>query len=313
MAFIVRNRFINKDIINILYDVQSQCHNGKLSVIEDGSENIKVTCPRHSDGRESHPSCFVRKDNGYFNCFTCGFSGKYFPNFINECFNKFGDFGEDWLIVNYANDYDSNNLMLDKIELENNTNNETYLDESILDKFESYHPYMTQRHLSKETIEKYKIKYDKDTKCIVFPVWDINNKLKFLTRRSVEGKRFLIDKNASKSDIYLLNFVKNEPTVFIVEAQLSALVMNEWGYPCVALFGAGTQYEQIQELNKTSIKRFILVYDQDAAGIKGENRFIKYIDKSKFVDVLRLPKGKDPNDLTKDEFDNLVSLQLGNL
>ena len=64
------------------------------------------------------------------------------------------------------------------------------LDESILDTFESYHPYMTKRHLTKDIIDKYKIRYDKDYKALVFPVWDINGNLKFLTRRSVENKQF---------------------------------------------------------------------------------------------------------------------------
>ena len=43
---------------------------------------------------------------------------------------------------------------------------------------------------------------------IINPNIDINGKLKFLTRRSVEGKQFWIDRDASKKDCYLLNFVK---------------------------------------------------------------------------------------------------------
>ena len=309
MSIIVRDRIINKDIIDILYDIQRSCHNGKLAQISDGSTDIKVTCPHHSEGKERKAACFVNKDDGKFHCFVCNFKGVDFSKFVNECFNKTGDWGEDWLIANYASDYINQGLMLDKIDL-NSKVEQNNLDESILDKFESYHPYMTTRHLTKDVIDKYKIKYDKEYKSLVFPVWDINGDLKFLTRRSVEGKSFLIDKNADKSCIYLLNFVKYEPTVFVVEAQLSALVMNGWGYPTIALFGAGTNEEQINVLNRTGIRRFILCYDNDQAGWKGENRFKKYISNDKFVDSIRLPLYKDPNDMTKEEFTNLVSLQI---
>lgn len=309
----VRNRLIHKDIIDILYDVQRSCHNGKLSVIEDGSDNIKVTCPRHSGGHESKPACFVRKEDGVYNCFVCNFQGSDFSKFINECFDKYGDFGEMWLLSNYGGEFVENNIILDKIDLnKRNIIENKYLDESILDTFESYHPYMTKRHLTKDIIEKFQIKYDPIFKGIVFPVRDINGRLKFLTRRSVETKRFLIDKNASKEDIYLLNYVKNENTVFVVEAQLSALVMNGWGYPTIATLGAGISKEQVDVLNKTDIRRFILCLDNDQAGWKGVERFKRFIDKTKFVDVITLPIYKDPNDLTKEEFENLLSLQLHN-
>ena len=310
MSIFVRDRIINKDIIDILYDIQSSCRNGKLRTIEDRGEEIRVTCPKHSQGRELVPACFIRKEDGIFHCFVCDFKARDFSKFVGECFDKSQEYGEDWLIANYASDYVNQGLMLDKIDL-NSKIEQSSLDESILDKFESFHPYMTERHLTKDVIDKYGIKYDPATECIVFPVRDINGKLSYLTRRSVEGKKFIIDKNASKSDIYLLNYVKNEKTIFVVEAQLSALVMNGWGIPTIGMLGAGTSEEQIQTLNNTGIRRFILCYDNDSAGWKGVNRFKKYINKDRFIDIITLPKGKDPNDMTEEEFKSLVSLQLG--
>ena len=145
-----------------------------------------------------------------------------------------------------------------------------------------------------------------------FPSSDINDKIKFLTRRSVEGKKFLIDKGADKSDIYLLNEVikNNIKTVYVVEAQISALTLWGWGLPAIALFGAGTSEEQIDALNKTGIRRYILCYDHDQAGSKGAGRFMKYINNDVFVDEIEMPLGKDPNDMTEKEFKDLVSLQL---
>lgn len=309
----VRDRIINEDIISILYKIQSSCNNGKLRTIEDRGDEIRVPCPHHSNGLEKTPAMFIRKEDGLFNCFVCGFSGKNFSRFVGECFNRSEEYGEDWLIANYASDYINQGIILDKINISNNDTEDKYLDDSILEAFESYHPYMTKRHLTKDVIEKYEIKYDTDTQSIVFPVRDINGKLKFLTRRSVEGKKFIIDKNASKSDIYLLNYVRDKKTVFVVEAQLSALVMNGWGYPTIAMLGAGTTEEQMDTLNSTSIRRFILCYDNDSAGWKGVSRFKKFINKDRFVDVVNLPLNKDPNDMSEKEFNDLISLQLGNV
>lgn len=310
MSIVIKNKIINKDIVEILYNIQGSCRNGKLRTIEDRGDEIRVPCPHHSSGLEKTPAMFIRKEDGVFNCFVCGFSSNNFGKFVGECFNKTTAYGEEWLLINYANDYIDQDIVLDSINLQNQNNQQTYLDESILNTFESYHPYMTQRHLTKEVIDKYDIKYDSNLKMLVMPVRDINGKLKFLTRRSIEGKKFLIDKNASKEDIYLLNYVKYNDTVFVVEAQLSALVLNGWGFPAVAMLGAGISEEQMNTLNKTGIRRFILVFDNDSAGWKGVNRFKKFINNDRFVDEIWLPKGVDPNDMTKEEFDQIISLQL---
>lgn len=38
---------------------------------------------------------------------------------------------------------------------------------------------------------------------------------------------------------------------------------------------------------------------------------MKYINNDVFIDELEMPLGKDPNDMTEEEFRHLVSLQLG--
>ena len=66
----------------------------------------------------------------------------------------------------------------------------------------------------------------------------------------------------------------------------------------------------MEELNKTGIKHYILAYDPDPAGDKGKAKFKRYIRNNVFVDSLELPKGKDINDLSKEELDNIISLQV---
>ena len=104
---IVRDRVIDENIFNILAKIQGTCKNGKLSQYKLSGSGIAVTCPHHANGQEKHPSCYINLTNddvpfGYTHCFTCNFSGS-FSKFAGECFNRDEDYGESWLISNYAN------------------------------------------------------------------------------------------------------------------------------------------------------------------------------------------------------------------
>ena len=162
---------------------------------------------------------------------------------------------------------------------------------------------MEKRKISKEIANKFQIKYDPLTKTIVFPVRDVKGNLIFLTRRSIESKKFYIDSKAEKT-VYLLDeAIKNKLNqVIVVESQINALVSYSYGFPAVALFGAGTTKGQIEELNKTNIIHYILMYDNDEAGRKGAFKFKKMIKKNVFVTDIVMPKNKDVADCSKEEF-----------
>ena len=310
---ILDSYLIDEPIINILTKLRSELTNGKLAFIEQKNDYVRVTCPDHKSGLERHSSCSVYCGDGdlqygYYNCLTCGSKGNL-RLFVAKCFDKPYEFGKKWLIENFGHIYVTNKISLEEINLKKEKKEKDYLDESILEGFSDYHPYMTKRGLSDETIKKFELKYDPEYKAIVFPVRHVDGKLAFLTRRSTEGKRFYIDKGADKSVIYLLyNIVKdNIKEVVVCEGQFNRLTSWQYGYPRIALLGAGTTEEQIDVLNKTGIKHYILCYDNDPAGKKGASRFKKFIRKDVFVDEVTMPEGRDINDLTKEEFDKLLS------
>lgn len=89
---------------------------------------------------------------------------------------------------------------------------------------DSFHPYMIKRHLNQDICNKFKVKYDNKSESLVFPVWDENNNLVMLTRRSVLNKTFLIDKGIDKP-VYLLNYIQKENITkcIITEGQIDAL------------------------------------------------------------------------------------------
>ena len=58
-------------------------------------------------------------------------------------------------------------------------------------------------------------------------------------------------------------------------------------------------------LKKSGIRNYILCLDGDEAGDKGINRFKKNMSRDVFISTKLIPRWKDVNDLTKEEFDNL--------
>lgn len=306
---IIRNHIIEEPIINIVMQIRKEIGNNKLRVIQQKGDSVRVTCPSHKDGNESHPSCGVycgddpNIEYGKFHCFTCGASGSLY-HFVAECFNKDDEFGKQWLIDRYGKLYYNNLLDLAPIELYNNKKVEV-LDESFLDSLQSFHPYMNKRKLNQKVCEKFKVKYEPKTQCLVFPVWDEHSRLVMCTRRSVNNKTFIIDANKEKP-VYLYNFIKEKDIkeVTIVESQINCLTLWGWGYPSCALFGTGTKH-QYDVLNKSGITHYFLALDGDNAGDKGIKRFLENIRKDVFVDVILIPRGKDVNDLTLEEFETL--------
>lgn len=311
---IIDNHAIKQDIKEILSTLKSELSNGKLSNIQYKGDEVSITCPFHKEGKENKPSCFiyVGEDGkipwGTFHCFTCGEKGSL-VKFISGVLDCTESYAQKWLkdsftenvVEENAIDIDSPIMLTNFIN--NSGNNKSYLSEDILNDFQSWHPYIGQRHISKEIAERFQIKYDPATQTIVFPVRDVKNNLIFLTRRSIEGKKFYIDESASKT-VYLLNeAIKNKYNqVIVVESQINALVSYSYGFPAVALFGAGTTKGQIDELNKTNILHYILMYDNDEAGRRGANKFKKLIKNNAFITDIIMPKNKDVADCSKEEF-----------
>lgn len=312
MELQIKNKIITAPIEDILKAVRAESNNGYLNYIGNiKNDNVAITCPFHKNGQEQHPSCHVyaRHDNpnitfGTVHCFTCGKSVPLYA-LVGKCFDKDDEFGKQWLLDNFGNTITYDEELLPEIILDKPT--KKYLDNSILSSYNYFHPYLESRHLKKEICEYFQVGYDKDTDCITFPVWDENSNLIGITRRSVVGKKYIIEGNIDKP-IYLLNFIKQFKidSVIVVEGQVDALRAWSNGYPAVALFGAGTTQHQIDLLNKSGIYHFILMYDNDVAGRKGAEKFKRLISKDRLVTDILMPPFKDVGDCSKEELEELL-------
>lgn len=317
----INNYVIQTPIIEMLQDIQSKLLNGKLRDIRERGDEIVATCPFHKDGKEEKPSCYVycgdSKDglaSGTFHCFTCGEKGPFWK-FVAACFGKSDEWAKSYLSKNYGKYAGDSAISIDPIELPKQKASiyKTSLFRSQGDKrlerevdgYQSWHPYMAKRKLSRQVCETFQIKYDPVEKCIVFPVWDDQGNLVMLTRRSVMSKMFRIDADKQKP-VYLLNHLKknNISTAYVCESQINCLYLWSLGYPAIALFGTGSQ-QQYQILNRSGIEHYYLCFDGDQAGDNGIKRFLANIKPSVLVDIYVLPRGKDMNDLSAEEISAL--------
>lgn len=169
----INNFTISTPLIDIVKDIRNQIVNGKLKTVQLKSDNIRVTCPFHSGGFENRASSDIfigdsdKLEYGWFKCFTCGESSPFY-HFVSHCFDISDEAAKKWLIDNYADSEIVNSFSLPEIDLSKPKTK--IISDTVLQSFESFSPYVTGRKLSKSILDLFEVKYDKKSKCIVFPV-----------------------------------------------------------------------------------------------------------------------------------------------
>jgi len=310
----VGNKFILNPIEEILEVLRIQLHQAgidKLNSIKVSGNNIQISCPIHKEGKERKPSCGIsivenpKTPMGTVHCFTCSYRAN-FQEFVSNCFNynDHGRFGSNWLIQNFivgVNTQRTINRVGNRKEIKLNT----YIEEEELDSYRYIHSYMYKRKLTDEIIEKFDVGYDKETKCLTFPVWDKEGNCLFIARRSVNTKYFKYPEKVKKP-LYGRHFITDTiKTIIICESIINTLTCWVYGKPSIALIGLGNK-QQISELRRLNVRKYILALDPDEEGQNAAMRIRKYLkDSGKIISEFKLPLGCDINDLSKEEFLNL--------
>lgn len=330
------------DEMDILLELKNQLAlNGvqRFNSFRQLPNHIMFNCPMHKEGQERKPSCGITTAQiryadgrvvqpGSVHCFTCGYVDSL-EGMISKLFghDDNGQFGKEWLAKNFVtmeiekrtpielNLSRKKDIILPEIETPN------YVSEEELDSYRYTHPYMYKRKLTDDIIELFDIGYDNhftiknnnggsiSYRCITFPNRDIEGHTLFIARRSVDVKFFHYPKGTTKPvyGLYelLQRFGNDLPKELVIcESMFNCLTSWVYGRPAIAFNGTGDEY-QYKQLEKIPIRKFILALDPDEAGDKGRKRFHKYFDGKRMVTDLIIPKGKDVNDLSKEEFDNL--------
>lgn len=333
---------------NIREQVLQQQGREILRKIKKTGNNIMVCCPVHHDGQERKPSCGIltvnKKDHlaGEFHCFSCGAVGT-FEEFVSICFghDDKGEFGRNWLLENYVTGDDFERV--DAFEVETVTDakpeklnvikqqllkmnhqeikKQDYVSEEELASYRFYHPYMWKRKLTPEIVERYDVGFQKDylvyedektgykkyDDVLTFPCRDEDGNCLFVSRRSVNNKSFYLPLNIDKPVYGVYELPKGVQDVVICESVFNALTCAVYGIPALALFGTGAenQYKQLLEL---PVRHYVIGLDPDDAGTKGSYKLKKYLGNRKQLTKLIVPKGKDINDLSYEEFMSLPEI-----
>lgn len=310
----IDNKTISKPLIEIVKQIRLNINNGKLKELSISGDNIKVTCPFHKEGKENKASAYIfignsedqKVEYGWFRCFTCNEEGPFY-HFVAACFDKSDDWAKEWLLENFSDGLIEESLTLPLIDIDKKKVN-NYINDSILNQFENFHPYMNKRKLNEKVRQTFEVKYDPKTKCLLFPVRDEKGNLVMFTRRSVLDKTFIIDKDKEKP-LYLLYYIlqKNINKVLICEGQIDALTAWGYGFPACASMGSLSEH-QIELLNNSNINVLYTMFDNDSAGKKFTRILNSKIRKDIFI--INVPiiykNKKDINDLTDDEFWNCI-------
>ena len=334
--FEVKGVPILADELEILTELKNQVYEKRgidiLHKMKRSGDNIMICCPIHNDGQEKRPSCGIStvrhgdKPAGTVHCFACGYVDSL-DGMIAKCLGyEDTSYGTKWLMDNFVSGefYERPSLISD---LSRNTAVRTrnnFITEQELSTYRFTHSYVYQRKLTDEIIEKYDIGYQKDFRfeyedngvkkylppqeVITFPVRDSNGNCLFISRRSIYGKTFFLPRDITKPVYGIYELPKDCKEVIICESVFNALTCVAYGRPAVALFGTGDK-EQADILNRLPIRKYILALDPDEAGEKGCKKLRQAL-KHKMLGKLILPKGKDINDLTYEEFINLPEIML---
>jgi hypothetical protein len=322
--FRVAGKPVLVDDMLLLTELQRQLQiNGRqlFHKFKTSSGNIQFCCPIHKDGQERKPSCGISTEDktisgkyipaGTVNCFTCGYTSSL-EEMISHCFgyDDRGEFGKQWIINNFmVTDIDDRmdiELDFDKTQ---NVDNQKFVTEEELDKYRFYHDYMYIRKLNDVVIEKFDIGYDNETQCLTFPVRDVQGRTLFIARRGVTGKFFNYPENVDKPLYGIYELPKDCKEVIICESIFNALTCWVYGRPAIALMGLGSE-KQYEMLNNLNVRSLVLALDPDEQGDRATKKLQRNI-LHKIISVFMYPNYMyenklDINDLTKEQFDNIV-------
>lgn len=298
----------------------------RFHIFRNNGENIQTNCPFHKNGQERKPSFGVNGEIDKCHCFACGWSGTI-EEMISELYGyqDEGKFGKRWLIkrfntveietrpnimegFNGRNNItirNNNDIHRFKQHIQSNKSSEQYsgeITEEELDKYRYIHPYMYQRGLTDEIIERFDIGYDREREEITFPVKDIEGKCVFIASRSVKTKFFRLPKGLDKPVYQAYRFQHGEyKEAYITESFLNCLTCWKYNKPAMAMIGTGNK-KQYEILNNLPVRTYILCFDPDEAGRKATERFRKNVH-GKIIKELVYTDNRDINDL-QEEFLN---------
>lgn len=171
--------------------------------------------------------------------------------------------------------------------------------------------YFKDRGINQDTINKANISFC--TKGFyknraIIPYFDDEDKMIGFEARDItrlQEKKVLFPKNCKiNNNLYNINKAKNMREVIVVEGTMDTLYLMQNGFNVVSTCGANISIEQANILYKYFDKIY-LAYDGDNVGYFAMIKYGKKLALHLLVYIITLPNGKDPDEISGQEFRHL--------
>lgn len=175
------------------------------------------------------------------------------------------------------------------------------------------HPYLHERGVMKETVEKFGVGFFSGKGSmhdrIVIPIHNSKGELVAYAGRSIDGSepRYKFPAGFHKSmELFNVHRVKEEVSVVLVEGFFDCMKVTQAGFPCVALMGSTISNAQ-EEIIREYFAHVVVMLDGDEAGKQASDYIVDRLHRFVFqLNVVLLPDGNQPDDLSRSELQKLV-------
>jgi DNA primase len=267
-------------------ELQEQLKELGIKVVRINGREVACLCPIHND---KSPSFFFNLDSERFNCFVGCLKGRGIHQLAFQLNKKLDSTASTPL---------SHQLRVsEKVEVPHipslpsalNTPGEKYL---------------ASRKLNSDSISKWNIMYWAEKEAIVIPIEDAG----YITRRIKEKKYLTIPGTKIGSTLFgLSQFNPLAGSAILVEGSLDCIWLHQIGFNnALAIMHTSltpTQYTLLQGITS----KIYLMLDGDSPGETAAGKLKQQLKSNFIVKTVKLPEGKDPDNLSRPEILTLVN------
>ena len=179
------------------------------------------------------------------------------------------------------------------------------------------HAYLYERGLTAETAKTFGVGYFAGKGSmhdrIVIPIHNRMGELVAYAGRAIDGSepRYKFPVGFHKSlELFNLRRVRGEVSAVLVEGFFDCMKVTQAGFPCVALMGSAMSKAQ-EELLREQFGHVIVMLDGDEAGRVAAEGIVDRLQQVVYqVELVELPHGLQPDELSDDEIHALLDLIL---
>ena len=188
--------------------------------------------------------------------------------------------------------------------------------EFALKSIDSTHPYLKARGIKQETAECFGAGYfygkGSMSNRVVIPIHNEVGELIAYAGRAVDDEtepKYKLP-NGFKKSLVLFNLYQaietGEKRIIVVEGYFDSMKVLQAGFPCVVSLMGSTLSEEQEKLLVQNFDSVILLLDGDEVGRSAISEVASRLVREVFVRVVDVPEGKQPDQLSSEELQNLL-------